>query len=272
LIPWWDEGATGPACDDASWLVPPGSLDCLAGEDVAGVTIRSVPNPMSSLIDSFVGIVLLGAFPIVSFAALCAYGCRVLRPERASSRQAPPMAPLLRASVLGNIIIMGALVLLYVFGGGTFGLLLPDMRKQFKMANITSLAGTSAAIDLLLSLFLGKVIRQEPQGKRPHAGGLVCAASMVGLDVLQTFCFAKSWPGPLVSQQVLPGILLVAELCSSTFLAWRCFCLQQQVHQSMLDHGSDERMRGLNRRLVASGVRFKLAALLLRRAALPASP
>ncbi len=271
LAPWWEQDASAPVCDVSSWLVPSGALDCLDGNDVVGVVIRSTYNPMSPLLESALGFILFGAVPVLGFAALCALSVTALvrfesRRARKSSHQAPKSShqgnhksPLLRLVLVSNILIMGSLVVLFVTGGGGAGFLLPDNRRPWKMFNYTALAGSSAAVDILLALVVGRMIRSDAIGTSLPASGMVCAAFLVVLDLATATCFAFVWPNEFVYLILLPGLLLMAELVSSSMLAWRCFSLLWQVRSVL---GPDrltpaaQRLLAFNRRVIRTGVRF----------------
>ena len=270
LAPWWEQEAPAPECDVSSWLVPSGALDCLDGNDVVGVVVRSTNNPMSPLFESTLGLIVFGGVPVLCFAALCALSVTALvrfdsRRAPKSSHQAPKthqsnhQNPLLRLVLVSNISIMGLLVVLFVTGGGGAGFLLPDNRRPHKMFNYTALGGSSAAVDILLALVVGSILRSDALDTRPPASGMVCAAFLVVLDLAQATCLALVWPNEFVYLILLPGLLTLAELGSSSMLAWRCFSLQWQVWNVV---GPDrhspaaQRLLAFHRRVIRTGVRF----------------
>ncbi len=270
LAPWWEQEAQAPECEVSSWLVPSGVLDCLDGNDVVGVVVRSTYNPMSPLFESALGLIVFGAVPVLGFAALCALSVTALvrfdsRRAQKSAHRAPKSShqgnhksPLLRLVLVSNILIMGSLVVLFVTGGGGAGFLLPDNRRSYKMFNYTALGGSSAAVDILLALIVGSIIRSDALGTRPPASGMVCAAFLVVLDLSQAISLALVWPNEFVYLILLPGLLLMAELSSSSMLAWRCFSLQWQVWNVV---GPDrhspaaQRLLAFHRRVIRTGVR-----------------
>jgi hypothetical protein len=83
--------------------------------------------------------------------------------------------------------------------------------------------------------------------------------SPVVLDLAQATCLAFVLPNELVDLFLLPDLLLIAELVSSSVLAWRCFSLLRQVW-NVLGPGrltpAAQRLLALNRRVIRTGVRF----------------
>ena len=253
LVPWWEQEAPGPVCDFSTWLVPQGALDCI-GERVAGVVIRSSRNPMAPMIESAWGLFCSGAFPVMAYAALCAFSVVALRRYR--SRQGPK-SPLVRLVLVSNAVIMSELVALFLLGGGALGILLPDLRRPWKMLNYTALSGSSAAVDILLALIIGSIIRKEPPGTAPPTSGLVCAACLVTLDLTQAVCLAVLWPNAFVYSFLLPGLLLVAQLASSSLLAWRAVVLQREILATAEPDrfsAASAKLFSMNRRLIVTGV------------------
>jgi hypothetical protein len=253
LIPWWEQSAPGPVCDFSYWLVPQGALDCI-GERTSGVVIRSSRNPMAPVIESSWGLFCFGVFPVMAYAALCAFSVVALRQYR--SREGPK-SPLVRIVLVGNAVIMAGLVALFLLGGGAMGILLPDLRRPFKMLNYTALSGASAAVDILLALILGIIIRKEPPDTKPATFGLVCAACLVALDLTQAVCMAEQWPSAFVYQVLLPGLLLVAKLASSSLLAWRAAELELEIRttaESDRFSAASAKLLSFHRRLVVAGV------------------
>jgi hypothetical protein len=238
-------------------------MSLLNDANVSGVTIHSGENPVASVISSAWGVFIFGVCPTAAFAALCLYSFRVLRAK--SSAKGAPKTLLVRLVLISNIAIMGSLTLLFGSGGGSFGLLLPDTRRPWKLVNYTALAGSSAAVDVLLGMIVGHILRQQPTDTRPSPAGLACFAAMMLLDVSQGICTALFWPSALVYVFILPGMLVAAQLASSTFLAWRCFQLQRQIREHVLKEtgatasGSNKILR-FNRRIVATGSLSALGA------------
>jgi hypothetical protein len=267
---WWEQEAPGPICDFSTWLVHQGALDCI-GERIAGVVIRSSRNPMAPMLESAWGLFCFGVFPVMAYAALCAFSVVALRQHR--SRQGPE-SPLVRLVLVSNAVIMGVLVALFLLGGGALGILLPDLRRPWKMLNYAALSGSSAGVDILLALIVGSIIRNEPPGTKPPTSGLVCAACLVALDLTQAVCLAELWPSAFVYTFLLPSVLLVAKLACSLLLTWRVLALQRGIWataESDRFSAVSAKLFSFRRRLVVAGVglgrrvhRKRLRSLLTR--------
>ena len=177
LIPWWDAAAASPACD-MSYLVDPSdalssALTRLNGS-LAGLTIRSGPNPMSGLLASSLAVFAFGVLPVALFAALGGRAFRVLRPTAARDA---PTEPIIRLVLFSNLVITGTLVVSYCAGGGFAGLLLPDLRFRPKLLNISSLCGASAAVDVLLGHYISNIMCNAPPKSRPSRLVLACCVA-----------------------------------------------------------------------------------------------
>jgi hypothetical protein len=219
---------------------------------LSGVTIRSGNNPMNGLISSGVGLFFFLVYPVVVFAGLALYSLYLVRPKRLRDG---PMGLIPHLIVLSNLTIMSTLVVLHCVGGGTSGLLLPDWRRPWKTFNLTQLAGSSAAVDVLLAILIGNIIERRPADFPPSFAGFGCFAAMVALDLTQTIgiaLFVSEW-----TQLVLPGLLALAEVASSAFLAQRCFTLHQSLREAVSGEAGSavlDKVQAFNRRVVAAGV------------------
>ena len=253
--PWWDQQdeTSGLACN-MSWAIVRDTLtERVLGRrngSLAGVTIRSANNPMDGFLFSDVGLLLFGVYPAMLFSGLALYSLRLL--WQACARDAP-MELIVRLIIISNVVICTSLVVLLYAGGGAQGFLLPDWRKRWKTLNGTALAGSSAAIDILLALTIGNIIQQRPPHSPPSRTGLVCFAALAAMDLTQAVAFMLTWD--VWTSQVLPGLLMLAELASSAFLARRCFVLGRSLHDAATDIGSSAaRIQAFHRRLIAAGV------------------
>ena len=205
---------------------------------------------MDDLIFSDVGLLLFGVYPVLLFSGLALYSFRLL--WQAWARDAP-MELIVRLIIISNVVICILLVVLLCTGGGAQGFLLPDWRRRWKTFNASALAGSSAAIDVLLALAIGDIIQQRPPHSPPPRTGLACFAAMVALDLAQAVGVMLTWI--IWTSQVLPGLLMLAELASSAFLARRCFVLGQSLNDTARDIGSaSARIQAFHRRLVGAGV------------------
>ena len=218
---------------------------------LAGVTIRSGKNPMDGVIFSDMGLLLFGVYPALLFSGLALYSLCLL--WQACARDAP-MELIVRLIIISNVVICLSLVVLLSAGGGAHGLLLPDWRRRWKTFNLSALAGSSAAIDVLLALTIGNIIQQRPPHSAPSRTGLACFAAMVALDLAQAVGILLTYD--IWTTQVLPGLLVLAELASSVFLARRCFVLGQSLHDAATETESSAsgRIQAFHRRLMAAGV------------------
>jgi hypothetical protein len=252
--PWWEDETSGLACnmsfttlDDALTV----RMLSRRNGSLAGVTIRSGKNPMDELIFSALGIILIGVYPAMLFSVLALYSFRLLWLARA---QEAPKDLIVSLIIYSNCAICVSGVVLLCAGGGALGLLLPDWRRRWKTFNTTVLAGSSAAVDVLLALFIGDIIQQRPPHSHLTYTGLACFAAMVALDLAQAIGIVISWD--MWTSQVLPGLLVLAELASSAFLARRCFVLGKSLQDDATDIGSSASagVHAFHRRLVAAGV------------------
>jgi hypothetical protein len=218
---------------------------------LAGVIIRSGKNPMDEFIFCDVGLLLFGVYPVMLFSGLALYSLRLL--WQAGAGDAPKRL-IVHLIVISNVAICTLLVVFLCAGGGAQGFLLPDWRRRWKMLNGLALAGSSAAVDVLLALVIGAIIQERPPHSPPSRSGLACFAAMVALDFAQAVGIAITWNK--WTSQVLPGLLALAELASSAFLARRCFVLGQSLHDTATDAGSSAsgRIQAFHHRLVAAGV------------------
>ena len=253
---WWEQQdeTSGLACN-MSWAIVRDTLtERVLGRrngSLAGVTIRSGMNPMDGFIFSDVGLLLFGVYPAMHFSGLALYSLRLLWQARAQEAR---MELIVRLIIISNVVICILLVVLLCAGGGAQGFLLPDWRKRWKTVNASALAGSSAALDVLLALVIGNIIQQRPPHSPPSRTGLACFAAMVALDLVQAVGIIIRWD--VWTSQVLPGLLMLAELASSVFLARRCFLLGQSLDDAGTDTGSSasDRIQAFHRRLVAAGV------------------
>ncbi len=233
-VPWWEEGNTtaGLACNMSNAVLDETLVSRVLGRrngSLSGVTIRSGANPMDKLIDSTQGIILLQVYPVALFTALALYSLRLLRRTRSLDA---PTEPIVRLIILSNIAIMMTLVVLFCFGGGAQGLLLPDWTRRWKTFNVTALGGSSAAVDVLLAILVGNITHQRPPLSPASHAGLFFYAALVTLDLSQGIAFIIVMDNSL-SLLVLPSLLVVAEISSSAFLVWRCLALQQSVRAAV---------------------------------------
>jgi hypothetical protein len=255
-IPWWDQSdeTSGLACN-MSYAILDDALTVRVlsrrNGSLAGVTIRSRKNPMDGLISSVWGLLLFGVYPVLLFIGLALYSLRILRQARARDA---PMGLVVRLIIMSNLAICIMLVVLLCAGGGAHGLLLPDLRRRWKCFNYVALAGSSAAVDVLLALAIGDIIQQRPPHSPPSRTGLASFAAIVALDFAHGV--GASISVDVWTRLVLPALLALAELTSSAFLARRCFVLAQSVHDAASDTGSSmaARIQAFHRRLVAAGV------------------
>ena len=261
-MPWWTAAEQEPACDMSRFVAPAGvdlahTLDRLNGS-LSGVTIVSGRNPMEPFVGGNAsGRFVFGVFPVSLFACLLVYAVRLLprrnRRHDSQSRQ----GNFLRAIIACNVIILAALLVLFLLGGGHCGFLLPDMRWGAKMFNYAALGGCSAAVDMLLAFFIGNILEGKDLDAAPPIIGGACFLGLIGLDIVQGACLSAEWGSIFVRLKLLPGLLLLAEIMTSLFLGRRCFLMQQHIHSMMeLEAGTDSklRMEGFHRRLVRSGV------------------
>ena len=221
---------------------------------------------MAALAESVWGVVIFLIYPSFLFAALAAYSLRVLQ-----SRAPPVMVH--KVILASNAAIMSSLVVLYAVGGGVFGFLLPDMRRKIKFFNYASLAASSSAIDLLMGLFIGAALQQkkseatlpeatQPEATQPSRVGKACFAFLVALDLFTGLSLGTTWFPVMVTEEVLPGLLIVAELVCSAFLTWRCRALQVRVALLAQDApAAKHTLKNLHIRLVVAGVSSSRAAL-----------
>jgi hypothetical protein len=254
--PWWDEQdeTSGLACN-MSWAIVHDAVMARVlsrrNGSLVGITIRSGKNPMDDFLFSDVGLLHFGVYPAMLFSGLALYSLRLLR--KAFARDAP-MELISRLIIISNVAICISMVVLLCAGGGAHGLLLPDWRKRWKSFNMTALAGSSAAIDVLLALTIGNIIQQRPPHSPPSRTGLACFAAMVALDLAQAVGIMLAYN--IWTTKVLPGLLVLTELASSAFLARRCFVLGQSLHDAATDTESSAsgRIEAFHRRLMAAGV------------------
>jgi hypothetical protein len=253
--PWWDQQdeTSGLACNMSRVILDDTIMARVLGRrngSLAGVTIRSGKNPMDGFIFSDVGLLLFGVYPAMLFSGLALYSLRLLWQARAQEAR---MELIVRLIIISNVGICILMVVLLCAGGGAQGFLLPDWRKRWKTVNASALAGSSAALDVLLALVIGNIIQQRPPHSPPSRTGLACFAAMVSLDLAQALGIIIRWD--VWTAEVLPGLLMLAELASSVFLARRCFLLGQSLDDAGTDTGSSAgRIQAFHRRLMAAGV------------------
>jgi hypothetical protein len=256
-IPWWDADAPVSACNLSVFVVDPALLsdvlNALNGS-LSGVTIRSGRNPMDELLfSSALGLIFFGVYPVSLFAALAMLSAWILG-RTMLDRDAPRVR--IHILILScNIAILSALLILFCAGGGSAGLLLPDMREQFKTFNLSALTGTSAGVDVLLALYLGNIASGKPPDAPVSLGGLFCFASLVSLDI--GMALALMFFNTSFTTQILPTFLIAGELASVAFLAWRSLSLQLRLRELVECYSGTEvsiKVARTYRRFVVAGV------------------
>jgi hypothetical protein len=232
------------------------TLDRLNGS-LSGVTIVSGRNPMEPFVGgNALGRFVFGVFPVSLYACLLIYAVHLLTSRNCRDSSESRQGNFLRAIIACNVVILAALLPLFLLGGGQLGILLPDMRWGAKMFNYSALAGCGAAVDMLLAFFMGNILEGKKLDAAPPIIGGACFLGLIGLDIMQGVCLSAGWGSIFVRMQLLPGLLLLAEIMTSLCLGWRCFLVQQYVHSMMELAGTENglRLENFHRRLVRSGV------------------
>ncbi len=258
LIPWWQgESATMPACEISRWLAPDASIDMdrLKGS-LTNATIISFENPLWPLLSGAAGNFALQIIPTMLFISVAVQAISVLlRPRLSGSPVAPSMIRLILTS---NVAICGLCALLLCAGGGTHGNLLPSGLPRFKMFNYSLLAGSSAAVEILLASYIGNILEGHSADKPPSRIVLTLFFGMVFLDLAQGFGLMLI-VNPLTTLY-MPAMLIVGELASSSWLAQRSLSLQRKIRAV---NDSSLQLSAVHRRLVISSV-SAFAAMVFR--------
>jgi hypothetical protein len=212
-------------------------------------TIVSSENPLRPLLSGAVGNFVLRIFPLMLFATIAAQAISVLlRPRLRGSPAAPATVRLILAS---NVAICGFCVLLLCAGGGIHGHLLPSGRPRFKAFNYSLLAGSSAAVEILLASYIGNILDGHALDRPPSRIVLVFFVGMVFLDFAQGIGLMLI-VNPLTTLY-MPAMLIMGELTSSAWLAQRSLSLQRQIRAVNNSSGSPQ-LIAVHRRLAITSV------------------
>jgi hypothetical protein len=251
-----------PACEMSRWLAPDASIDMdrLKGS-LTNAIIISFENPLWPLLSSAAGNFALRIIPTVLFIYVAVQAIRVLlRPRLSGSPEAPSLVRLILTS---NVAICGLCALLLCAGGGTHGNLLPSGLPRFKVFTFTLLAGSSAAVEILLASYIGNILEGHSADKPPSRIVLTLFFGMVFLDLAQGIGLMLI-VNPLTTLY-MPAMLIVGELTSSAWLAQRSLSLQRKIRA--LNDGSRDavslHLSAVHRRLVISSV-SAFAAMVFR--------
>jgi predicted small integral membrane protein len=229
---------------------------------LSDATIVSSENPLRPLLSGAVGNFVLRIYPLMLFTTVAAQAISVLlRPRLRGSPAAPATVRLILTS---NVAICGLCVILLCAGGGIHGHLLPSGLPRFKFFNYSLLAGSSAAVGILLASYIGDVLEGVSGRKRPPSRiVLIFFVGMVFLDLAQGIGLMLI-VNPLTTLY-MPAMLIVGELTSSAWLAQRSLSLQRKIRA--LNDGSRDavslHLSAVHRRLVISSV-SAFAAMVFR--------
>ncbi len=214
---------------------------------------------MAMLMESPLGFMSFGVYPVLLFTIVGARSYQLLRQKQAST--GAPVELTVRLILACNLAIASTLTLTFSTGGGSFGLLLSTY-NWVKTFNVTALASSSAAVDVLMGHYLGNIIRRVPPNTPPSRTVLACCSVIACLDLAQSVSLI--FVANPVTTLFIPGLLVVVEIASAVFLATRCSAMKWNL-SVVFDCNNpsplEGKLRAFHRRLAVTGYLSAFGAL-----------